>query len=111
MIFTDELVIYSCFLYTTVHFMSQAYHGQAGLFSEGHCRVNLAVVALGGCFRTTGGLGVALMRWIYIKHPSRSGFVFVQYLGGLWWPVVPFKNCFKKMPQTITNMHCYLHRL
>ena len=74
MIFTDELVIYSCFLYTTVHFMSQAYHGQAGLFSEGHCRVNLAVVALGGCFRTTGGLGIALMRWIYIKHPSRSGF-------------------------------------
>lgn len=76
MIFINELVLWGGFLYTTTHFMVQSYLGEAaaGMFTTGHCRINMGIVAFAGCFRSTGGFGIALIRWFYIKHPSQLSY-------------------------------------
>ena len=53
MIFTDELVIWICYCYTCLHFMTVTLLGSeaTGMFSDNFCRMNMAIAAFGGSVR------------------------------------------------------------
>ena len=70
-------------------------------FGYTFCRVSQWVVALGQCSTCTGGLGIALVRLIYVKHKH-----WMVLLGGEWQTAALVSCSMQLFALTITYQWC-----